>query len=493
MNVNYINHSNHDKTASNMHVQNKNQSNFNVLLLILFLFFSIFFVFSFFSNRTQYQLVCNHLTNEDSALIISNLLKMKISYRYIFTSGEILVPKNEIDKVQLMLLSEGLPKQKGIGFELLDQEKFGISPFNIQLNYQRALEGELARSIQKIYAIKTATVHLAFPKKTTFLRNNFLPSASVIIGLKTGKHLNFEQCQAITDVISASVPELLPKNVVIVDEFGNYLNKNNKFIFDAEYFQRNTIKAIEQDCYQRIINVLQSVLQLKQFSLQVKITKDCDSCSNKNKFHFDRYNTFTFRNMPNVFSCILFKKTKHISLTDNIVKHKASILLLIHCIKNEKNQLVPLNIPNIEYIRHIITNVLNYLNIECISIKIMNTQFLNNGNIVTFYDYFYYYLKNIPHYLLSLVIIFLILAVFRVLYVFSSKNVHASHKKILDNTDINLTLLQDRRILNKVENRTQKLKNIFQNTKLIQDIKNIAKNNPKLFAIIIQHWINDKK
>ncbi|CAL4042029.1 Flagellar M-ring protein [Buchnera aphidicola (Takecallis arundicolens)] len=493
MNVNYINHSNHEKTGSNPNFRNKNRNNFNMLLLILFLFFSIFFIFSFFSNRTQYQLVCNHLTNEDSVLIISNLVKMKIPYRYILSAGEILVPKNQMYPVQLMLLSEGLPKKKGVGFELLDQEKFGISSFNIQLNYQRALEGELERSIQKIYAIKTATVHLAFPKKSTFLRSNLLPSASVIISFKKGKYLNFEQCKAITDVISASVPELLPNNVVIVDEYGNYLNKNNKFIFDSEYFKRNTIKYIEQDCYQRIIHVLQPILKLKNFSLQVKITKHYNINSDKNNFHFDHYKKLIFKNLHHVSSSILFKENTHISLTGDSVQYKASILLLMHCTKNTKNQLLPLDVSSIEYIRNIIVNVLHYLNIECTSVKVVNTHFLNNGNIVTPYYYFFYYLTSIPRYLLSIIIIFLILVVFRVFYVFSSKNVHTSHNKSLDHADINLPLLKDKRIFNKVENSTKKLKNIFQNTKFIKDIKNIAKNNPKLFAIIIQHWINKKK
>ncbi|WP_343128239.1 flagellar basal-body MS-ring/collar protein FliF [Buchnera aphidicola (Takecallis taiwana)] len=420
MHVNHINHSNPEKIQSNMNFKNSSRNYFNVLLLILFLFFSIFFISSFFSHHVQYQLVCNHLSDEDSVLIISNLVRMKIPYRYVVTSGELLVPQDLVQKVHVMLLSEGLPKPKSIGFELLDQEKFGISPFNVQLNYQRALEGELSRSIQKIHIIRTAQVHLAFPKLSSFSNKNLLPSAAVILGLKHGKYLNFEQCRAITALIAASVPALLPNNVVIVDECGHFLNKHSKLFFDIGVLQKNTIQSIEKDCYQRITYILQSIVKLKNFNLQLKITQKNDIHDYKMKFYFNHSKKLIIGNTHDFLSSIFFHKPNNVPI-QNTIRYQASVLLFIHSVQHEKNQLASLDQLEIKNIRYILLNVLDYLNIKCMYMKIINTNFLNNNNVVIVHNSIFSFIKHIPNYLLLMILLFLFFVIFKALYTFFLK------------------------------------------------------------------------
>lgn len=108
---------------------------------------------------------------------------MNIPYRFSEASGAIEVPADKVHELRLRLAQQGLPKGGAVGFELLDQEKFGISQFSEQVNYQRALEGELSRTIATIGPVKGARVHLAMPKPSLFVREQKSPSASVTVNL----------------------------------------------------------------------------------------------------------------------------------------------------------------------------------------------------------------------------------------------------------------------------------------------------------------------
>ena len=132
---------------------------------------------------------------------------MKIPYQFSENSGRLLVPKNQIYDLRLHLSEKNLPRS-GVGFEILDKEKFGISQFNEQINYQRALEGELARTIERINIVKNARIHIAIPKSSLFLEDKKKPSASVVLSLKYGTKLNSNQTNAILHLISNSISDL---------------------------------------------------------------------------------------------------------------------------------------------------------------------------------------------------------------------------------------------------------------------------------------------
>lgn len=117
---------------------------------------------------------------------------MNIPYRFSEASGAIEVPADKVHELRLRLAQQGLPKGGAVGFELLDQEKFGISQFSEQVNYQRALEGELSRTIETIGPVKGARVHLAMPKPSLFVREQKSPSASVTVNLLPGRALSMK-------------------------------------------------------------------------------------------------------------------------------------------------------------------------------------------------------------------------------------------------------------------------------------------------------------
>lgn len=116
------------------------------------------------AKTPDYRTLFSNLSDQDGGAIVSQLTQMNIPYRFSEASGAIEVPADKVHELRLRLAQQGLPKGGAVGFELLDQEKFGISQFSEQVNYQRALEGELSRTIETIGPVKGARVHLAMPK-----------------------------------------------------------------------------------------------------------------------------------------------------------------------------------------------------------------------------------------------------------------------------------------------------------------------------------------
>ena len=122
------------------------------------------------AKTPDYRVLYNNLSNEDGGAIVTQLTQMNIPYRFEENGGALMVPAEKVHELRLRLAQQGLPKGGAVGFELLDKEKFGISQFSEQVNYQRALEGELSRTIETLGPVKGARVHLAMPKPTLFVR-----------------------------------------------------------------------------------------------------------------------------------------------------------------------------------------------------------------------------------------------------------------------------------------------------------------------------------
>lgn len=229
MSINSIKDSNTESVMKNHNLNNSFFTNFSMYFMVLCFIFLIVILRIFCFPNIKYQLICNNLSHEDSRLIISHLSDMKIAYRYNMDAGDLSVPEKNISQVNNMLLLEGLPKDNNIGFELFDKDQFGMSQYNANINYQRALEGELIRLIQKIHFIKFVTLHIVIPNSSIFMQETIPPSVAVVLGCKDGHVLSTEQCFAILNLIRASIPNLCLENIVILDENGNYLNclKNN--------------------------------------------------------------------------------------------------------------------------------------------------------------------------------------------------------------------------------------------------------------------------
>ncbi|KVC50621.1 flagellar basal-body MS-ring/collar protein FliF [Burkholderia diffusa] len=207
------------------------------------------------SRAPDYRVLYSNLSDRDGGAIITALQQANVPYKFADAGGAILVPSNQVHETRLKLAAMGLPKGGSVGFELMDNQKFGISQFAEQVNYQRALEGELQRTIESINAVKTARVHLAIPKPSVFVRDKEAPSASVFVDLYPGRVLDEGQVQAITRMVSSGVPDMPAKNVTIVDQDGNLLTQTASATgLDAS--QLKYVQQVEHNTQKRIDAIL---------------------------------------------------------------------------------------------------------------------------------------------------------------------------------------------------------------------------------------------
>ncbi len=175
-------------------------------------------------NREEYAVLYTHLNPDDAGSILGVLQEEHIPYRIEGNGTIILVPKDKVYEVRLKLASKGLPSSKTVGFEIFEEPKMGITHFQENINYLRALEGELARTIRDIDAIQNARVNIALPKESIFVRETDEPKASVVVKLWPGRDLTPEQIKAIVFLVSHAVPRLKPENVTVIDNKGRVLS-----------------------------------------------------------------------------------------------------------------------------------------------------------------------------------------------------------------------------------------------------------------------------
>ena len=223
----------------------------------------------------DYRVLYSNLSDRDGGAIIDSLQQMNIPYKFADGGGALMVPSNEVHEARLKLAGQGLPKGGTVGFELMENQKFGITQFAEQVNYQRALEGELARSVQTIGAVAAARVHLAIPKPSVFIKEQQKPSASVVLTLRGGRLLDSGQVSAIVHLISSSVPDLSAQNVTVVDQDGTLLSAgqdDNGTGMDAK--QIEYVKQVEQNYIKRIENILAPLYGAENVRAQVTANVD---------------------------------------------------------------------------------------------------------------------------------------------------------------------------------------------------------------------------
>ncbi|GAB6847285.1 flagellar basal-body MS-ring/collar protein FliF [Paraburkholderia kururiensis] len=207
------------------------------------------------SRAPDYKVLYSNLSDRDGGSIITALQQANVPYRFSDGGGAILVPADQVHELRLRLASQGLPKGGAVGFELMDNQKFGISQFAEQVNYQRALEGELQQTIESISSVHSARVHLAIPKPSVFVRDKEAPSASVLVNLYPGRVLDEGQVSAVTHMVSSAVPDLPVRNVTIVDQDGNLLTQSSSGAgLDAS--QLKYVQQVERTTQQRIDAIL---------------------------------------------------------------------------------------------------------------------------------------------------------------------------------------------------------------------------------------------
>jgi flagellar M-ring protein FliF len=226
------------------------------------------------TRTPDYGVLYSNLSNRDGGEIIASLQQMNIPYKFASGGGALMVAADKIPEARLKLAAQGLPKGGSVGFELMDNQKFGTSQFAEQVNYQRALEGELARSINSISAVESARVHLALPKPSLFVRDQKSPSASVVLTLQRGRSIDEGQINAIVHLISSSVPELSAKSITVVDQAGNLLSAANSGTPGLDVSQLKYAQQIEQGYMQRIEAILAPIVGAGNVHAQVTASID---------------------------------------------------------------------------------------------------------------------------------------------------------------------------------------------------------------------------
>ena len=203
-------------------------------------------------------LLYSDLSDRDITQIADALEASDIAYRVDPQGGGVLVDASHLHDAKLQLAASGLPRGAGIGFELMQEDGgFGTSQFLERARYQRAIEGELSRSIAKINNVRSARVHLGMPAESAFARAKREPSASVIVELYAGRRLESAQVGAIAHLVSSSVPNLPADKVTVVDQNGNLLTAkdgDDEIVLSGKRFDYG--RRVEESYVQRVEAIL---------------------------------------------------------------------------------------------------------------------------------------------------------------------------------------------------------------------------------------------
>lgn len=240
---------------------------------------AVMVVFWMWSQQPDYRVLFSNFTDKDGGSIVAALEKMNVPYKFSDSGSAILVPAEAVHTARLKLASEGLPKGGNIGFELLENQKFGVSQFVEQVNFQRALEGELERSIQAIDAVEGARIHLAIPKPSVFVRDQQNPTASVLLNLRPGRTLDAQQVAAVVHLVASSVPNLPAANVTLVDQNGNLLSDTTKKsgVNGLDATQLKYVDNLQQNIAKRVESIISPIVGLKNVRAEVSAEVDFSS------------------------------------------------------------------------------------------------------------------------------------------------------------------------------------------------------------------------
>lgn len=213
--------------------------------------------------RPNFVPLFTNLNQQDAAQIVNKLRDLKINYKISEDGSAILVPKEVVYATRLQLTSEGLPKGGGVGFELFDKTRWDVTDFTQRLNYQRALQGELARTISELAEVEAARVHIVIPEERLYRDVEKEPTASVVLRLRPNVSLKEGQVRGIVNLVAHSVEGMKPENVEVLDTHGNVLTELLEKETSAEKLtlqQMEARRAYERDLEKRLTSMLERVL-----------------------------------------------------------------------------------------------------------------------------------------------------------------------------------------------------------------------------------------
>ena len=231
----------------------------------------------YYANRVEWGLLYRGLPEENAARVIEYLKQEKIPYQ-VSADGSIKVPKDQVPELRMALASRGVIGPEIQGFEIFDRNQLGATDFLQRVNYQRALEGELSRTISSLKAVESARVHLALPKESLFISEEKPPKASVFLKLKPGARLSRREVQGIVNLVASSVTGLVPENITVVDTSGKVLYREDTGEEEISTEQLAYRKKIEEAYREKIEGLLAQALgpghAMAQVSVEIDFTKE---------------------------------------------------------------------------------------------------------------------------------------------------------------------------------------------------------------------------
>jgi flagellar M-ring protein FliF len=228
------------------------------------------------AGQSEFHPLYTNLDSQDAGIILNRLKDQKIPYRISSNGSTILIPQEHLYETRMDLASEGLPQGGSIGFEVFDNVKFGMSEFAQNVNYQRALQGELARTINGFAEVDSSRVHIVLPEKSLFVKDEQSASGSVVLKLRHGQWLTQEQVQGIVHLVSSSVSRLDPENVTVVDSNGRLLagQKDDSDLATPSSDQLDYQAKVERKLESRVLTMLEKALGANKAIVRVSCALD---------------------------------------------------------------------------------------------------------------------------------------------------------------------------------------------------------------------------
>lgn len=231
-------------------------------------------VFALWNQGPEYQVLFANMSPEDSGSVIDKLKEKRIAYKV--DGSAISVPADKVYETRMELAGEGLPQGGGIGYEIFDKTSFGVTDFVQKVNYKRALQGELARTISQIKEVESARVHMAMPEKGVFLEEQKKARASVILKLKPGKSLTQGQVSSIVHLVANSTENLRPEDITVVDTSGRMWTKatedDNALRLSASQLEYK--RSLEKDIESRVQTMLEKAVGSDKVVARVSVEVD---------------------------------------------------------------------------------------------------------------------------------------------------------------------------------------------------------------------------
>jgi flagellar M-ring protein FliF len=236
--------------------------------------------FSHWQRESGMRPLYTSLAPEDAGAIVLKLRESGVDYRVTDNGTTLMVPDAKAPELRLQMAGLGLPKTGRIGFEIFDKTNFGITDFAEHVNYRRAVEGELERSIMALAEVQQARVHVTLPKESVFLEAREAAKASILVGLRPGARLSPQNVTAITNLVSSAVEGLSPESVSLVDLHGNLLSRPRRDQLDGGQNTEAALEyrqAVERDLTVKVNNTLEPLLGANRFRTGVSAEVDMTS------------------------------------------------------------------------------------------------------------------------------------------------------------------------------------------------------------------------